>query len=177
MESSAAGGARRTLVSGSRRCGAGSAGTRNRDRARATPNGRAGCGWFQYPTAPAAVACKSLLPPLAIGSQVELVRPAVARLVVQRPIGFGDGAGLDQAVRRQIGHRAGGAESSVNRLAVDRAIDDQVSDVDILRCELARRGLRDPAQAELSRRKSGIAGTAAQAGGGAGEQDGAAAAR
>src|SRR6516162_7503218 len=139
MESSAAGGARRTLVSGSRRCGAGSAGTRNRDRARATPNGRAGCGWFQYPTAPAAAARQSSLPPLAIGSQVELVRPAVARLVVQRPIGFGDRAGLDQAVRRQIGHRAGGgAEPSVDRLAVDRAIDDQVSDMDILGRELAR---------------------------------------
>ena len=30
------------------------------------------------------------------------MRPAVARLVVQRPIGLGNGTGLDQAVRRRI---------------------------------------------------------------------------
>src|SRR5271169_6057694 len=107
------------------------------------PNGRAKSGWFRHPTAPAAaVARRSSLPALAIGTDVELVRPAVARLVVYCPVGFGDGAGPDQAVRRQIGHcPGGGAEPSVDRLAVDRSIDNQMGDMDILWRELARHSL------------------------------------
>src|SRR6202030_2320332 len=97
-----------------------------------------------------------MLPPLAVGPEIELVRPAVARLVVQRPVGLGNGAGLDQAVRRKVGHRSGGgAEASVDRLAVDRAVDDQMGNMNILRRELARHGLCYSAQAELRRRKRG----------------------
>jgi hypothetical protein len=62
----------------------------------------------------------------------------------------------------------------VDRLTVDRAIDDEMGDVDIPGHELARHGLCDPAQAELRRRKSGVAGAASQAGGRTGEQDSAA---
>ena len=65
----------------------------------------------------------------------------------------------------------------MDRLAVDRAIDDQMGDMDILRCELARHRLRDRAQAELRRRERGEAGAAAHAGSGAGKQDRAATAR
>src|ERR1700730_14323759 len=102
------------------------------------PNARAKSGWFQRPTAPAALAVRrSSLPPLAVRPEIELVRPAIARLVVQRPIGLGDGTGLDQAVWREVGHHScGGAQPSVDRLAVDRAVDDQMGDMDILRCEL-----------------------------------------
>src|SRR5258707_8417679 len=143
------------------------------------PNGRAGCGWFRRPTAPAAAAVRrSSLQPLDIGADVELVRPAVPRLVVQCPVGFGDRAGLDQAVRRRIGDCPGcGAEPPVNSLTVDRAVDDQMDDMDVLWCKLARHGLCDPAQAELRRREGGEAGAAANAGSGASEQDGAATAR
>src|SRR2546423_500693 len=97
------------------------------------PNGRAKCGWFQHPTAPAAAAVRrSSLPALAVRPEIELVRPAVARLVVQCPVGFGNGAGLDQAIRRKIGHRSGGgAEPSVDRLAVDRAVDDEMGNMNI----------------------------------------------
>jgi hypothetical protein len=87
-------------------------------------------------------------------------------LIVQRPIGFGNGAGLDQAVRGKIGyHSGGGAEPPVDRLAVDRAIDNQMGNMNIFRCELACHRLRHGAQAELRRRKRGEAGAAANAGG------------
>src|SRR5260370_34053554 len=80
-----------------------------------------------------------MLPPLAVGLDIELVRPAGARLVVQCPVGLGNGAGLGQAVRPKIGHGSGGgAEPSVDRLAVDRAVDDQMGNMNILRRELAR---------------------------------------
>src|ERR1700757_3839668 len=100
------------------------------------PNGRAKCGWFRHPTAPAVAAVRrSSLPPLAVGPEIELVRPAVARLAVQSPVGFSNGVGLDQAVRRKIGHHSGGgAEPPVDRLAVDRAVDDQMGNMNILRC-------------------------------------------
>src|SRR5260370_11363605 len=103
------------------------------------PNERAGCGWFRRPTAPVDAAVRrASLPPLGTGTEVELVRPAVARLVVQCPVGFGDRAGLDQAVPRQVGHRPrGGAEPPVDRLAVDRTIDDQMGDMNALRRQLA----------------------------------------
>src|SRR5262252_1253243 len=133
------------------------------------PNGRARSGWFRRPTTPAAAAVRRpSLPPLAVGPEIELVRPAVARLVVQCPVGFSDGAGLDQAVRRKIGHYSGGgAEPPMDRLAVDRSVDNQMGDMNILRGELARHGLCHGAQAELRRRKRGEAGAAANAGGGA----------
>src|SRR5437868_7718577 len=107
------------------------------------PNGRAKSGWFRRPTTPVvAPICRSMLPALAVGPKIELVRPAVARLVVQCPVRFSNGAGLDQAVRRKIGHRSGGgAEPPVDRLAVDRAIDDQMGNMNVLRSELARHGL------------------------------------
>src|SRR5260370_21241970 len=142
------------------------------------PNARATSGWFRRPTTPAAAPLyRSMLPPLAVGPKIELVRPAISRLIVQCPVGLSNGAGLDQAVRRKIGHRSGGgAEPPVDRLAIDRAIDDQMGNMNILRSELARHGLCHRAQAELRRRKRGEAGTAANAGGGASKQDRAAAA-
>src|SRR6516225_6534552 len=137
------------------------------------PSGRAMSGWFRRPTTLAvATVFRSSLPPLAVGPQIELVRPAVSRLVVQCPVGFSNGARLDQAVRRKLGHYSGGgAEAPADRLAVDRAVDDQMGDVNILRCKLARHGLCHRAQTELRRRKRGEAGAAAHAGGGAGKQD------
>ena len=53
----------------------------------------------------------------------------------------------------------------------------EMGDVDVLRPELARHRLRHGAQAELCRGEGGKARAAAHAGGGAGEQDGAVAAR
>src|ERR1700738_3392294 len=142
------------------------------------PNGRAGCGWSRPPRAPVAAAVRrSSLPLLDIGADVELVRPAVARLVVQCPVGFGHRAGPDQAVRRPIRHRSGGgAEPPADRLAVDRTIDDQVCYMDVFWCKLARHRLYDRAQTELRRREGSEAGAAANAGSGASDQDGAAAA-
>src|ERR1700687_879432 len=96
------------------------------------PNGRAGCGWARPPTARVDAAVpRSSLPLLDIGAHVELVRPAVAGLVVQCPVGLSNRAGLDQAVRRPIRHYPNGdVEPPVDRLAVDRAIDDQMDDMD-----------------------------------------------
>src|SRR6516165_7887303 len=147
----------------SRQCAAGSAGTHSRGQARAMPNAPARCGWSRHPTARALAAVwRSSLPPLDIGTDVELVRPAVARLVVQRPIGLGDGAGPDQAVRRPLWHRSvGGREPPMDRRAVDRAVDDQMRDMNILECELARDGLSERAQTEFRCRKSSETGAAA----------------
>src|SRR5690242_19456096 len=127
------------------------------------PNARAESGWYRRPTAAAAApVCRSWLPPLAVGPQIELVSPAVSRLIMQRPVGFGNGAGLDQAVRRKIRHYSGGgAEPPVDRLAVDRTIDDQMGNMNILWGEFARHRLRHRAQAELCRRKRGKARAAA----------------
>src|SRR5215831_3916645 len=143
------------------------------------PNARAKSGWFPRPTAPAAAAvCRSSLPPLAVRPDIELVRPTIARLIVQRPIGFSYGVGLDQAVRRKIGHRAGrGAEQSVDGLAIDRTVDDQMGNMNILGCELARHGLYHRAQAELRCSKRGEARAAANAGSSASKQDRTAATR
>src|SRR5205085_8750299 len=96
----------------------------------------------------------------------------------QCPVGFSNGAGLDQPVRRKIGHRSGsGADPPVDRRAVDRTIDDPMGNMNILRSELTSHGLCHCAQAELRRRKRGEAGPAANAGGGAGKQDRAVATR
>src|SRR6266404_371812 len=102
----------------------------------------------------------------------KLERPGAARLLVKLPVGGGD---------RRRGHQQIGivkrfpAPHLLAALAhpsgVDAGIDDQVRDVDVLRSELARHRLRHRAQAEFRRGKGGKAGAAAQACGGAGEED------
>src|SRR5438045_9572873 len=107
------------------------------------PNARAKSGWFRRPTGPAvAPICRSMLPPFAVWPKIELVRPAVSRLMVQCPVGFSNGAGLDQPVRRKIGHRSGsGAEPLVDRRALYRPSDDPTGYMDILRSDLTPHGL------------------------------------
>jgi hypothetical protein len=53
--------------------------------------------------------------------------------------------------RRKIGHHSGGgAEPSVDRLAVDRAVDDQMGNMNIFRCELALAPPTEPMRVEAT---------------------------
>ena len=81
---------------------------------------------------------------------------------MQNPVGFGDRVGLDQAVRPKIRHHSGrGTEPFVNRLAVDRPVDDEMGNMNIFGPQLTGHGLRHRTHAELCRRKGSEAGAAA----------------
>ena len=100
---------------------------------------------------------------------------ALRLLLMQLPVGLGDGLGAQDAVA--VLERVALGKVAADELGVDRAVDHHVRDVDALRPELARHALRQRAQRVLGAGEGGEAGAAAHAGGGAGEQDGAAAAR
>src|ERR1700722_7926930 len=97
-------------------------------------------------------------PFLRKGPDLALERPGVARLLINLPIGLGNRFRLHQPSRIEIGEGRLPL-SLLNPLAhpggVDAGIDDQMGDMDALRAELARRTLRDGAQAELGAGKRG----------------------
>ena len=86
-------------------------------------------------------------------------------------VGLGDGLGPEHVVL------AGRSGTRVAARRQDAAVDDEMGDVDVLRRQLPRHALRQPAQAELAHGEGGGVGVALDAGRGAGELDRAAAAR
>jgi hypothetical protein len=99
---------------------------------------------------------------------------------MELPIGLGDRGGVHQRVERQ--RRGGfpaprGGDPFPHPGGIDAGVDDEVGDVDVLRRELAGHRLGERAQPGLGRRESRIALAPAQRGGGAGEEDRAAAVR
>ncbi|SPA07906.1 hypothetical protein CBM2625_B110181 [Cupriavidus taiwanensis] len=109
------------------------------------------------------------LPAFHPGTQVQLMRPRVARLLVQHPVGIGDMVGIDDAVLG-LG-RVAVREVFANPLGVDGGIDHQVRDVDVLWPQFARHALRQRPQRVLGAGKRGHVLAPAQAGGGAGKED------
>src|SRR6516225_2675407 len=108
------------------------------------------------------------------GSDFAFERPGVARLLINLPIGLGDRFRPHQPARIEI-EKGVFAFTLLDPLAypgcVDAGVDDQMRDMDALRAELACRTLRHGAQAEFGAGKCGIAGPAAQPGGGASKED------
>src|SRR6266702_1552784 len=109
------------------------------------------------------------------GTQVEFERPGAAVLMVQHPIGIGDGGDVEEAVRAtRILQFRPQAEQAI---ALDAAVDDDVPDMDSLRPEFARHALGERTQRRLGRGKRRKIGLAAQRCACAGENQRAAAAR
>src|ERR1700675_201860 len=104
---------------------------------------------------------KSLpLPLLAERADSQLERPRAARLLVEQPIGFCDRRRRHQEIRIVERIRPQRLNPSLpHPFGVDAGIDDQMSDVDILRTELARGRLCHRAQAELGAGEGRIAGS------------------
>src|ERR1700722_6553564 len=109
--------------------------------------------------------------------QIQFMSPAIFALMVREPVRIGDRGGPGQTVGRDFrGIDAGrGLHALMDRLAVDAGVDQQMDNVNIPWSELARHRLGHGAQAELCRRKCRKPLAAANAGGGARKQDGAAA--
>ena len=68
-------------------------------------------------------------------------------LLVQLPVGFGDGSGAQQAIRGRLSGELGSIAPQL--LAVDSAIDNDVRDVHAARAVLAGDTLRDRAQSRF----------------------------
>src|SRR5690242_11147006 len=100
-------------------------------------------------------------------AQIDLVAPGRRMLPVDLPVGLGDRVDIEQAVRALL--RAPLRETAVDPLAVDAAVDHDMRDMQALRPELARHGLRDGAQARLGGREGGETRPPAQAAAGARE--------
>src|SRR5229473_3062959 len=77
------------------------------------------------------------------GPQLDLPGPSAAVLAVEVEILLGDGVGVEQAVR------AAPAGTRIARLA-DTAVDDEMTDMDVLRRQFAGKALRQPAETELA---------------------------
>ena len=103
------------------------------------------------------------------------MRPGAAVLVVQHPIGVGDGGDVEHAVgaARFFQLRPQAQEA----LALDAAVDHDVADMNVLRPEFARHALRQRPQRRLGGYERGKIGLAAQRTAGTGENQAAAAAR
>src|SRR5229473_148977 len=91
--------------------------------------------------------------------------PGAAVLLERRPIGLGDGVGIEQAVGVVVRHRP--------RRTPDAAIDHEMRDMDALGRELARHRLRQPAQRELAHGEGGREREALHPRRGAGQENGA----
>src|SRR6266852_177743 len=96
---------------------------------------------------------------------LDLPAPRAAVLLERRPVGLGDGVGVEQAVGRVGRHRP--------RSAPDAAIDHELGNMDALGRKLAGHRLRQPAQSELAHGEAGRQREALHARGGAGQEDGA----
>ena len=88
---------------------------------------------------------------------------------MELPVSLGNRVGVEQGVRGPAGVHGAGARGR------DGAVEDDVCHVDAAGVELAGQRLAEGAQAELAHREAREVGRAAERGGGAGEQDGAAA--
>src|SRR6185312_81003 len=122
----------------------------------------------------------SLISPLLRGGpKIELVSPAVFRLLMREPIGFRDRARPGQRIGENVPglDAACGLQPGANGVAVDGGIDDQMNDMNVLWSKLARHGLSEGPQPEFRRSESGKALAAAEACCGARKEDRAAAAR
>src|SRR5215831_15733629 len=108
------------------------------------------------------------------GSDLPLERPGVAGLLIELPIGLGNGGRPHQPARIEIGERRlalAFLDPPANPGSVDPGIDHQMRNVDVLRAELARRALRHGAQSEFGAGKSGVTGATAQARSGSSKED------
>ena len=98
--------------------------------------------------------------------------PGTAVLGVQHPVRLGDGLGVEHAVRtslfQQVRHKLQQAVSGYT------AVDDHMSNVNVLWPEFPRQALCEGAQAGLGRRERREVGLAPQTAGGAGKDQGAA---
>src|SRR5580658_2422558 len=102
--------------------------------------------------------------------QLHLPGPGAAVLAVDMEIGGGDGVGVEERIVSRL------SPAGVAGLA-DAAVDDEMADMDVLGRKLAGEALREAAQAELAHGEGCRAGIALDAGGCAGEEDRAVAAR
>ena len=91
------------------------------------------------------------LPALLEGAQVELVGPGRLRLGVERPVRLGQAGEPEHPVVAEALGDLG--EALLDLLAADRAVDDDVGDVDTLRPPVAGQGLGEAAERELRRRE------------------------
>src|SRR5581483_1148307 len=71
--------------------------------------------------------------------EIHLERPGAALLAMELPIGLGDVVGIEDTVRSRI---VAFREIALDPLCVDRAVDHDMGDMDVLRPELARHRLR-----------------------------------
>ncbi|KAF5292566.1 hypothetical protein FQR65_LT20262 [Abscondita terminalis] len=115
------------------------------------------------------------LPGLHPGTQFGFVRPGIARLHVDLPVQVGDVPGVDDAGHLTCGIALG--EVFADEFGIDGAIDHGVGHMDAAWPQFACHALGECAQTVLGAREGRKALAAAQAGGGAREQDGAAPAR
>src|ERR1700759_1235552 len=118
------------------------------------------------------------LPFLCERPDLALERPGIARLLIDLPISFGDRFRPHQPARIEIGERSFALpllDPLAHPRGIDAGVDDQMSDVDVLRTKLACCALRHRAQSELGAGEGGITDPAAHSGGGAGKEDVAAA--
>src|SRR6516225_5728244 len=100
--------------------------------------------------------------------------PGIPRLLIELPIGFGDGRGAHQTVGVEVLERRLAllvGDALAHPFGVDARVDDEMRHVDVVGSELARDGLSDGAQAKLRARERGVTGAAAQTCGRAGEED------
>src|SRR5882724_5647606 len=105
---------------------------------------------------------------LLVRTQVEFMSPRTAMLLMQLPISFCDGVGIQQpvAARACSEFRSGRSEA----LAVYAAIDHHMRDVNSLRSVFSRDALGQGPQACLRRSERNERPTTAKRGGGTGEQ-------
>src|SRR6185369_13405973 len=112
---------------------------------------------------------RSLSPALDPRSQVELEGPGVAWLLVEIPVVLGDVIRIEDPVLVLL--RVPGREVVADERGVDRSVDDDVRDMDVLRAELARHALGERAKRMLGARERAEPCRAAQRRRGAGKQD------
>src|SRR5712671_645143 len=118
------------------------------------------------------IASGSPLPLLAEWAYFQFESPGAARLLIKLPIGFRDRRRRHQEIRIVQRIRSQRLDPSLpHPFGVDAGIDDQMSNVDVLRTEFSRGRLCHRAQAELGAGEGRIAGSAAQARRRAGEED------
>jgi len=99
--------------------------------------------------------------------------PAVPGLLMREPIGFGDGRGFREAVRRDVTglDPFRRLHAQMDGFAVHPGVDQEMHDVDILGPEFAGHGLGHRAKSEFRRRECRKALAAADAGGRSGEEN------